>query len=49
MPILDRNEKITCDVGHKLQRRTWYDTRDVQLEHFIELNVPTFQQHRRLI
>ena len=36
-------------MGHRLQRRTLCDTkRDFQLEHFIALNVPTFQQPRRL-
>ena len=37
------------DVGHKLQRRTLYDTRrDVQLEHIFALKVRPFQRTIRL-
>ena len=37
------------NLGHKLQRRTLYDTRqDVHSELFIALNVPTFQQPHRM-
>ena len=38
------------NVGHKLQRRTLYDTRrDVLLEHFIALNVPISLLNQEMI
>ena len=43
------NNLYVITVGQKLQRGTLYDTRrDVQLKHFIALNVPTFRKVVRL-